>query len=330
MRTTIGACQDAVRATLESSGVPAENAAVTARLIVLADVWGVASHGLLRLPHYLRRLRAGGYAAQAELQVVSDRGAAIGYDGQGGLGHWQVWRAAEDAVDRARRHGMAVAAVGNSGHCGAIGIYTLPAMRAGMVSIVLSNGPAVMPAWGGSTPLLSTSPLAFGIAQGDRRVMVDMATTSVARGKIAAYAGRDEALPEGWALDAEGQPTTDAQAALSGMLAPMGGAKGFALALVVEALTGGVVGPHLSTQAADMFDTGDDARRQGLAHTVITLDPGPLDVDGHAPERLGALFGAVASTGGHLPGSRRRDPDEIPAGEEIEVDDALAAHILGL
>jgi len=194
--------------------VPPENALLSARAIVLTQVCGVASHGLLRLPHYLRRLRAGGYAAGAELQVVGDRGAVVGYDGQGGLGHWQVWRAAEDAVDRARRHGVAVAAIGNSGHCGAIGIYTLPAVRAGLLSIVLSNGPAVMPAWGGSAPLLSTSPLAFGIAQGDRRVMVDMATTSVARGTIAAYAGRDQPLQAGWALDAQGEPTLDAHAAL--------------------------------------------------------------------------------------------------------------------
>jgi len=330
MRTTVGACEEAVQAALESCGVPAENALPSARAIVLAQVWGVASHGLLRLPHYLRRLRAGGYAAGAELQVVGDQGAVVGYDGQGGLGHWQVWRAAEDAVDRARRHGVAVAAIGNSGHCGAIGIYTLPAVRAGLLSIVLSNGPAVMPAWGGSAPLLSTSPLAFGIAQGDRRVMVDMATTSVARGTIAAYAGRDQPLQDGWAFDAQGEPTTDAHAALTGMLAPMGGAKGFALALVVETLTGGLVGPQRSMEVGDMFDPADDARPQGLSHTVITLDPGPLDVDGCASGRLGALFDSVESTGGHLPGSRRRDPDDIPAGEELEVDDVLAADVLRL
>lgn len=330
MRTTIGACEDTVRAALAACGVPEDNARLTARAIVLAQVWGVASHGLLRLPHYLRRLRAGGYVADAQLQTVSHRGAVVGYDGQGGLGHWQVWGAAEDAVVRARQYGVAVSAIGNSGHCGALGIYTLPAVRAGFLAIVLSNGPAVMPAWGGAVPLLSTSPLAFGIPGGDRRIIVDMATTSVARGTIAAYAARAQQLPEGWALDAHGEPTSDPHAALSGMLAPMGGAKGFALALVVEALTGGVVGPHRSTEVADMFDVGDDARPQGLAHTVVTVDPGPLDVDGGAPERLAALFADVESTGGHLPGAGRRDPDDIPPGEEIEVDDALAVEVLGL
>ena len=330
MRTTVGVCEDAARAVLETCGMPRENARISARAIVLAEVWGVASHGLLRLPHYVRRLRAGGYNARALLRVVADRGAVVSYDGEGGLGHWQAWRAAKKGVERARRHGVGVTAVGNSGHCGALGIYTLPAIRAEMLSIVLSNGPAVMPAWGGSTPLLSTSPLAVGIAQGEQRLMVDMATSSVARGKIAAYAARGEPLPEGWALSGQGEPTTDAQAALSGMLAPMGGAKGFALALVVEALTGGLVGPNRSTEVADMFDPSDDARPQGLSHTVVTIDPGSLDVDGRASSRLDALFGAVEKTGGHLPGSGRRDPDTVSSAEEIEVDDALAADVLGL
>jgi (2R)-3-sulfolactate dehydrogenase (NADP+) len=330
MRTTIGTCEDKVAGALVASGVPDDNAQLTAKAIVLAEVWGVGSHGLSRLPHYLRRLKAGGYRPTAHLRTVSDRGGVVTYDGESGIGHWQMWKAAEESAARAREHGVSVAAVGNSGHCGALGIYTLPALRHGMTAIVLSNGPAVMPAWGGTTPLLSTSPLAVGLPGGEQRVIVDMATSSVARGRIALAANKKEPLPEGWAFDAKGQPTTDAQVALTGMLAPMAGAKGFALALVVEALTGGMVGPRPASEVADMFDRGDDERAQGIAHVVVTIDPAAVDVDGGGPERMRSLFAAVDDTGGRLPGQRRRDPRDIPADEPLEIDDTLATDILGL
>jgi (2R)-3-sulfolactate dehydrogenase (NADP+) len=163
------------------------------------------------------------------------------YDGENGLGHWQLQRAAEVAAERAAING--IAAVGVGIHIVVLSGFTphqLP--RKGLVGIIFSNGPAVMPPWGGHTPVLSTSPIAAGIPTNPPTI-IDMATSAVARGKIAAKAQSGEPLEPGWAFTADGQPTTDAKAALSGMLAPLGGAKGYALAVLVESLTGALIGP---------------------------------------------------------------------------------------
>lgn len=331
MSLTVGQARHAAGALLHAAGLSRENAEVTARAIVLADCWGVGSHGLLRLPYYLERLVAGGYSPDAELRAVTDTGPLQVFDGEGGLGHWQLWAAATRASDRCADYGIAAAAVGNSGHCGALGAYTLPALERGFLALVFSNGPAVMPPWGGSTPLLSTSPLAAGIPCTPRPAIVDMASSAVARGKLASYAQRGEELPVGWGLDADGRPTRDAQTALRGMLAPLGGAKGFALAFLVESLSAGLVGPTLSVNTADMFDAEDAATPQQIAHTVVVLDPRRFDVEGGegAQRRLAALARHVEDAGGRLPGSRRRPPDEIDDDHLLEVDTKLVESLNG-
>ena len=321
----------AVVAALAGRGMPPDAAAATADALLLAEVWGVGSHGLIRLPHYLRRLAAGGYNPTATLRTVTDLGALVVLDGDGGLGHWQLRHAAELGVARAQQHGVSAIAVGDSGHCGALGLFTVPALDAGLAVLVVSNGPATMPAWGGGTPLLSTSPLAFGLP-GEPPVVVDMASTAVARGKIAAAAAAGDTVPDGWALDRDGAPTTDAQAALMGMLAPLGGAKGFALAMAVESLTGVLVGPSLSADVADMFATTDDTRRQGLSHLVVTLAADRLDqaADPTAGrQRAAELAARVHDSGGRLPGARRADHLHLVGDEEISVSDELAG-VLGL
>ncbi len=337
MITTFAAATRVVAGLLEASGLPRDPAHVTARAIMLAETWGVRSHGLMRLPFYLERLDHGGYST-APMRTVCDTGPLVVLDGAGGLGHWQVWAAAEIAADRAREHGIGLAAVGNSGHCGALGVYTMPALDRSLLSLVFSNGPAVMPAWKGTEPLLSTSPLAAGIPVEPRPAIIDMASTTVARGKIAQYADRGDDLPPGWAFDAEGHPTVDPAEALLGMLAPMGGAKGFALAFLVEALTGGLVGPALSVDVSDMFDAAVNDVPQRIAHTVITIDPARLDVGAGTggTDRMRRLAELAERSGGRVPGSRRRLLRDIADDEPVEITDAAAdelagrAHRLGL
>ncbi|MCW3840696.1 Ldh family oxidoreductase [Micromonospora yasonensis] len=329
MSLTVGQARYAAGALLEAAGMSRENAEVTARAIVLADVWGVGSHGLLRLPYYLERSCAGGYPPAADLRAVTDSGPLVVWDGGGGLGHWQLWTAATVASERAARYGIAAAAVGNSGHCGALGVYTLPALERGLLALVFSNGPAVMPAWGSATPLLSTSPLAAGIPCAPRAAIVDMATSAVSRGKIASYAQRGEPLPAGWGLDAQGNPTEDAQSALMGMLSPLGGAKGFALAFLVESLSAGLVGPTLSADVADMFDPADAKTPQSIAHLVVVLDPSKFDVAGgpEAGRRLTDLADRVRSSGARVPGAARRLPDEIDDAEVLSLAPSLEADL---
>ncbi len=328
MRITFGSATELATGLLLSSGMPEEHASRTSWALVAADAWGRASHGLLRLPFYLARLADGGTDPRAELTKVSDRGPTLAFDGGNGLGHWQVWEAAQQAVPRARQSGLAAVSVGNSGHCGALGLYVLPAVEAGMVAMVFSHGPAVMPPWGGRAPVASTSPLAMGFPSSPRPVIVDLACSAVARGKIAEAASAGTELPEGWALDSSGQPTTDPAAALKGMLAPMGGAKGFALALAVEALTAAVVGPNLSTQVADPLDPGSTAQPQRIAHLVVVLDPQAFDVDGRSGERMQRLSQSVQSAGGRLPGADHPLPEDLGPGREVTVADRVAKQLL--
>lgn len=311
---------------LRGAGLDAANAAATARVLALAEAWDLSSHGLLRLPVYLDRLQSGGYNATAALKPVTDLGALLVLDGEAGMGHWQMSSAVQMAVPRAKEFGLCAVAVGNSSHCGALGVYAADAADAGMVALVLSSGPPVLPAWGGTKALLSTSPIAAGFPLSPRPAVVDLALSTVARGKIAAYAARGETLPEGWALDSKGQPTTDAKAALSGLLSPLGGAKGFALAYLVESLTAALVGPSLSKDMPDFFDKNTLGQQQGIAHLLLVFDPTRTDVSADpaaAARRIAELAKATRDAGGRTPGTRRMAPSEVQPDLPLDVDESL-------
>lgn len=327
VRTTVGGATELTSQLLQAAGMPEGPACRTAWAVVTAEAWGKRSHGLLRVPYYLARLAAGGSDPKASLATVRDTGPVVALDGGNGLGHWQAWDAAELAAERAGRFGVAAVSVGNSGHCGALGCYVLPMVEAGLVGVVFTNGPAVMPPWGGREAVFSTSPMAAGIPTRPRPSIVDLATSAVARGSVAEAAAAGRALPEGWAFDADGAPTTDASAALAGMLAPMAGAKGAALAFLVEALTGGIVGPSLATEVADPLSAATVADPQRIAHLVMALDPASLDVNGEGEERLTKLAGRIAAAGGRLPGAGHPLPAELGGARDLEVADPLARRL---
>jgi (2R)-3-sulfolactate dehydrogenase (NADP+) len=300
-------------AMLVAAGVPQENAALTARAIVTSDVWGNPSHGLMRLPFYLQRITMGGVNAGANLKIISERGAITSIDGEDGLGHWQVWRAAELGVSKAKEFGISLVSVKNSSHCGALGVYLYPALDAGQIAMIFTNGPAVMPAVGGNAPLLSTSPIASGVPS-NPPMIIDLSTSAVARGKIANAAKAGGSIPEGWAVNAKGEPITDAKEALMGMLAPLGGAKGFVLGLMVESLSAGLSGGALSREVPDMFNPDDDTKAQGISHTVITIDPNDLG-DSASYDDFNKLASSITETGGRVPGSKRTHPNQLGTGE---------------
>ena len=307
---------------LVAAGVPEKNAENTARAIVTSDVWGNPSHGLMRLPFYLQRITMGGVNAEATLKVISERGAITSLDGEDGLGHWQAWEAAELGVVKAKEFGISLVSVKNSSHCGALGVYLYPALDAGQIAMIFTNGPAVMPAVGGNAPLLSTSPIASGIPS-NPPMIIDLSTSAVARGKIASAAKAGGSIPEGWAVNAQGQPITDAKEALMGMLAPLGGAKGFALGLMVESLSAGLSGGNLSRAVPDMFNADDDTKPQGISHTVITIDPNDIG-DASSYEDFNRLASSITETGGRIPGSKRVHPDKLGTGEIAIADPIIA------
>ena len=322
---TVGAAIEKATELLIAAGMDSAKAATSAHAIVASDRWGIGSHGLMRLPFYLDRLKAGGINPKAELKKVTDMPGLVIFDGEDGLGHWQIQHAAQLAAERAKVNGIAAVGVGRSSHCGALGIYVWPMIDAGLVGIAFSTGPAVMPPTGGNKPLLSTSPLAAGIPTNPPTV-VDLATSAVARGKIQAKAQAGAELEPGWAFTKDGAPTTDAKEALAGMLAPLGGAKGYALAVLVESLTGVLIGPTLSKNIPDMFNHDFDNAPQEIAHFVIAIDAAKLSVDGENT-RLADFAGEVSSAGGRLPGSNRVNPGKLNLADEITITDSVAAQL---
>ena len=309
---------------LEATGMASEAAVVTASCIVASDVWGIGSHGLMRLPFYLERLTSGGINSNAKLKEITNLPSLRIFDGESGMGHWQVKKAAEVAANLAHDQGIAAVGIGKSNHCGALGLYVWPMLNKNLVGIVFSNGPAVMPPWGGNKPLLSTSPIAAGVP-GKPPTIIDLATSAVARGKIAAKAQKNEALDPGWAFDQLGQPTLDAKVALNGMLAPLGGVKGYALAVLVESLTGALVGPKLAADVPDMFDNKVAHLPQDISHFVIAIKAEALTVDGD--NRMEDLSKRIESAGGRLPGKNRKNPFEISEDTEFEITDSVNSEI---
>ena len=327
MNSNFGEAQTLASALLIGVGVPESVAKRCGWAIASGDIVGRGSHGMLRLPHYLRRLEAGGINPSAKLETITDTGAVVAMDGDGGLGHSQAYQAAELASDRAAVYGIAAVSVRDSSHCGVLGLYTLPMIRRRLIGLAFTNGPAVMPAWNGKKPILSTSPIACGIPTAPQPTLIDLATSTVARGKIAEAAAKGIVIPDGWALDADGVPTNDPVQALKGMLSPMAGAKGFALALMVEALTGGLVGPNLSTEVSDALSPEAIYTRQGVSHLLIALNPVAFDPSGDYEKRLNQMASSVLKSGARLPGSAHMLPDETSLDTELAIADSVAAEL---
>ncbi len=254
IRVGHAALRDLVRDIYASAAVPPEDAALLADTLVQADLWGHQSHGVLRTGWYLARLHSGAMKARTEIRYVVDAGSVAVIDGADGVGQVVAKHAAEDVIRRAKAHGVAAVAVRDSNHFGTCMYYTRMAAEQGCVMMLTTNGgPAIAP-WGGRKKLIGTNPWSVSAPSGAHPpFMMDMANTGVARGKIYLARQRRESIPEGWALDAEGVPTTDAQAAIDGIILPMAGHKGYAIALVVDMLSGvlsgssflsGVNGPY--------------------------------------------------------------------------------------
>lgn len=326
MKISVGIAEKTAADLLEDAGLSNANAQKTARALAIAEAWGLASHGLLRLPIYLDRFAAGGYSTTTELRTLVDTGPLLVCDGEAGIGHWQLSDAAGEASRRAGVHGIAAVGVSNSGHCGALGVYASDLAKEGKIALLFSSGPPVLPPWEGNKRLLSTSPIAAAFPLEGQPAIIDLALSTVARGKIAAYAKLGKELPDGWALDAEGEPTSDPVVALNGMLSPLGGAKGYALAFMVEALTAGLFGPVLSAEMPDFFDETQHGRSQQIAHLVIVVDPAKTVVSGDPgdfQDRIRRLADLTEEAGGRVPGSRRTPPDTISPDEEIDVADEV-------
>jgi LDH2 family malate/lactate/ureidoglycolate dehydrogenase len=260
------------RRVLETVGVPEEEAALFAEILVEADCRGVHSHGMMRLPYYAARIQGGVMAAKTELRVVSESPGTLLLDGGNGPGHVACAQGMDLAMDRARVNGVAVVAIRNSNHNGTQAAYAMRALSAGMIGLCATLGGNVMAPWGGVTPLLGNNP--FGLAAPTAEELpfvLDMACSQVARGWIILAEKRGESIPAGWAIDAQGKPTQDPRAALEGTVLPIGGYKGYGLSMLVAILTGVLTGAAVGA-AAFGGNLGATNRSQDCGHMLVALD----------------------------------------------------------
>lgn len=296
---------------LERLGLPADDAALTARILVAADLEGVETHGLGRLPNYVARLRKGLVNPTPAMRFVRRKGATALLDADNGMGQLATARAMEEAIRLAGEHGTGWVAVRGSNHFGAASYYVRMAAEAGMIGLVFSNTPPGMAPHGGREPFLGTNPIGVGVPAGEGPpVILDMATSAVARGQILKAQRNGEPIPPGAAIDATGAPTTDATAALKGALLPMAGAKGYGLALVIELLTGVLAGANVARELPSFFDNWEQPSNVG--HLVGAIDVGAFAAPETFGERAGRLVSdlhkvppAVGHTAVRVPGEQR-------------------------
>ena len=307
--------------------VTSAQAGPTIDALILAEAQGLASHGISRVPMYLAHVTHGRVNPNAVPVIQQQSASAALINADNGFAFPACNQAIKLAIQKASETGIAVGAVTNSHHFGVAGNHLRAIADAGLVGWAMGNSPAAMPAWGGKRAIFGTNPIAaiFPRTNADP-ILVDLSLSEVARGKIMVAAKNGTPIPQGWALDAKGNPTTDAKAALAGMMLPMGGVKGAMLAMVVEIMVTALTGAHFGAEADSFFiDAGNQPR---LGQLFLVINPDALAGRLAYELRLSALIDVVLQDPDvRLPGTRRFALAEEAMREGLELPDALVEQI---
>ncbi|ODH52652.1 hypothetical protein GX48_01137 [Paracoccidioides brasiliensis] len=301
------------RKLLEKQGVPPQNAAIIAKCLVEADLRGVESHGINRIPSYLARIRQGVLdpAAIPSLRQITPVVAQVG--GHNGFGFVAANTAMERAIAMAKDYGIGMVSVTHSNHFGMSASYVQQAVEADMMSLVFTNSSPALPAWGGREKLMGVSPIACGAPAGGKSgvpFILDMAPSVAARGKIYKALRRGERIPDGWALDENGSPTTDPAAALNGVMLPIGGPKGSALAIMMDVFAGVLSGSAFAGHVTGPYDPSKEA---DVGHFIAVIKPDLFMALEEFKERMDYLYQRVVG------GDRMEGVDRIYYPGEIEL-----------
>jgi len=301
-------------------GIPEGAARRVAAALVTADLEGVASHGVMLVPMYVDRMLAGSVSSITRAEAVHDGGTAVVLDAANMLGQLSSAQAVEILVKRAKEHGLASVAVRNGFHFGAAGYWARAIAAEGLIGIVLSNTRPLMPPPGGAERIVGNNPLAIAFpAASGAPLVADMALSATAMGRIRLAEAAGKPIPEGWAADEHGQPTTDAAAAIKGMLLPAAGPKGFGLAVAIDLLCGGLSGGAIADEVAPLY--GDPRQPYRCSHLFIALGParfGIADLSGRVDQLAGRIRGAKRAPGNeriYAPGDLERARRTANAGE---------------
>lgn len=269
--------RDGVAAIFAACGMPDGAAWILADSLVGADLQGIHSHGVIRVPDYIGKLTREGVDPRAQPKLVVDNGAALVVDGCNAMGQIAGVFAMDAAIGRARTLNVALAAVRGSNHCGTMEYFSRRAVAAGMIGLAGTNALPTMAPWGGLDKIVGLNPLSIAMpTRTDRPFVLDVALGATAHGKIRVYAQKGEPIPEGWAFDAEGRPTTDAEAALAGLIQPIGAFKGLGLAMAVGILSTLLSGASYGTELGNMIDgptPGQDGQFYLAVNIAAFVDP---------------------------------------------------------
>lgn len=307
---------DFISSVFASAGVPEPEARLVADSLVQADLWGHQSHGVLRAPWYMARLTSGVMKAVTDPKLIVDAGAIALIDGQDGIGQVLAAHATRQAITRAKAHGVGAVGVRNSNHFGTAMYYTRMAANEGCIAFLSTNASPAMAPWGGRRKTVGTNPWSIAAPGGKHApMMLDIANTGVARGKIYLAKQKGQTIPANWAMSADGAPTTDPAEAIAGIILPMAEHKGYAIAVMMDVLSGLLTGSSFGARVNGPY-VADKA--SGCGHMMIALNVAAFQTVPEFEERMAKLISELKS----VPRAQGFDevfyPGEIEARNEIK------------
>ena len=322
MRMTLDEVEAFALGALSAAGACEAQALPVARSIRAAERDGMRSHGLLYLPIYAEHLTCGKVDGQAEPRLSRPRTGAVLVDAAHGFAHPAIDMGLLPLIEAAREVGIAALTLRRSYNCGLLGHHAERIAQAGLIGLCFTHAPASISPVGGKVPVIGTNPFALAVpdGRGAARFVIDQSASVVAKSEVLLRARKGEMIPEGWALDAQGQPTTDPGAALKGSMLPAGGVKGFGVGLMVEVLASALSGAMPSREASPF--SGPAGGPPATGQCFIAIDPDAF-ADGFV-ERIAGLAAAItAQDGARLPGARRTAARERTETEGVDVDEEL-------
>ncbi len=326
---TIDTLTDLVTTILVQHNTGEQTARQVARALVAAEVEGQKGHGLSRVPSYSAQAKSGKVDGHATPRSKKVGEAALRIDADHGFAFPAFNLAVEVLPELTQTTGIAAAVITNSHHCGVLGYHAEQLARKGMVTLIFSNSPKAMAPWGGKDAVFGTNPIAFAAPRKDQDpLVIDLSLSKVARGKIKVAFEENRSIPEGWALDKDGNSTTDAEAAMSGTMVPMGEAKGAALVLMVEILSAALGASHFGFEASSFFTS--QGTSPDIGQMIITIAPGPFS-ENRFYDRMETLLCAILDQPGtRLPGSGKKELWNSAEKEGVQISSAVFNQLINL
>lgn len=314
---------------LESHGVTKENATIVAQKLIVAEIDGQPSHGLSRVAAYAKQAEVGKVNGSASPATTKVAPSFIKVDARNGFAFPAIVSAIDELAELASEQGIAAAAIYNSHHAGQLGTHVEVLAAKGFLALMVANAPKAMAPWGGSSPLFGTNPIAFAAPRRNAPpLVIDLSLSRVARGKVMKAKKLNQEIPDDWAVDEHGNPTTDPAEALKGSMLPAGGAKGAALAMIVEILAATLTGANYSFEASSLFDA--EGQPPGLGHFLIAINPKVTGKDKFL-DRLELLIDCIEQqSGARIPGQTRLNNRGLYDGQNIDADHQIMEEIKNL